>query len=264
MHLDIIYGSAGCLLVLLSLHAVHPSPRTLEVAVQCGDRLLATAQPMPEGVAWRTLPGQPPLGGFSHGTAGFAFSLLQLADRSGRQRFRDCALRALAYDRSLFVPELGSWEDIRVFAEKPGVTRSSQTSMVAWCHGAAGIGLGRLGALHQLDDGRIRDEIDAALAATIDFGFAINHSLCHGALGNIELLLTAARLLGRPEDRAALEAATAAVVGSIEANGPVTGVPLGVETPGFMTGLAGIGYELLRLAEPDKIPSVLLLAPPPS
>src|SRR5205823_501038 len=41
-HLDIINGSAGCILSLLSLYAVHPSPRTLEVAIQCGDRLLAT------------------------------------------------------------------------------------------------------------------------------------------------------------------------------------------------------------------------------
>jgi hypothetical protein len=44
--------------------------------------------------------------------------------------------------------------------------------------------------------------------------------------------------------------------------GWVTGVPLGVETPGLMTGLAGIGYELLRLAAPERVPSVLLLAPP--
>jgi lantibiotic modifying enzyme len=42
----------------------------------------------------------------------------------------------------------------------------------------------------------------------------------------------------------------------------VTGVPLGVETPGFMVGLAGIGYQLLRLARPDEVPSALLLAPP--
>ena len=94
------------------------------------------------------------------------------------------------------------------------------------------------------------------------FGFAMNHSLCHGALGNIELLLTAAELLGRPGDHDALARATALTVASIEANGPVTGVPLGVETPGFMTGLAGIGYQLLRLAEPGKVPSALLLAPP--
>ena len=97
---------------------------------------------------------------------------------------------------------------------------------------------------------------------TIKQGFAGNHSLCHGALGNVELLLTAARLLNRPEDQEALERATALIVGSIEAHGWVSGVPLGVETPGLMTGLAGIGYELLRLAEPDKVPSVLLAAPP--
>jgi lantibiotic modifying enzyme len=134
--------------------------------------------------------------------------------------------------------------------------------MVAWCHGAPGIGLGRLGALEQLDDTWIRAEIDIALSTTIQYGFASNHSLCHGALGNTDLLLTAARLLNRPEDHEALERATALLVRSIEANGWVSGVPLGVETPGLMTGLAGIGYELLRLAEPGKVPSVLLIAPP--
>ena len=39
--------------------------------------------------------------------------------------------------------------------------------------------------------------------------------------------------------------------------------PVGVESPGLMTGLAGIGHELLRLAEPDRVPSVLVLEPPP-
>jgi lantibiotic modifying enzyme len=29
-----------------------------------------------------------------------------------------------------------------------------------------------------------------------------------------------------------------------------------------MTGLAGIGYQLLRLAHPTRIPAVLTLAPP--
>ena len=38
--------------------------------------------------------------------------------------------------------------------------------------------------------------------------------------------------------------------------------PSGVETPGLMTGLAGIGYGLLRLAEPRRTPSVLALEPP--
>jgi type 2 lantibiotic biosynthesis protein LanM len=38
--------------------------------------------------------------------------------------------------------------------------------------------------------------------------------------------------------------------------------PLAVETPGLLAGLAGIGYELLRLAEPELVPSVLALEPP--
>lgn len=209
------------------------------------------------------------MGGFSHGTAGIALSLLQLAAGSGDDRFRRAALSALDYDRSLFVPELNNWADLRVFTSRPGgaepgdgpPAEPAPKSMVAWCHGAPGIGLARLAALDQLAD-MARDEIDIALNATMRFGFAMNHSLCHGALGNLELLLTAAQLLGRRGDHDALERATALVVASIEANGAVTGVPLGVETPGFMTGLAGMGYELLRLAEPDKVPSALLLAPP--
>jgi type 2 lantibiotic biosynthesis protein LanM len=264
--LDVIYGSAGCILSLLSLQAVRPSPRTLDVAIRCGERLLATAQPMPRGIAWTTLKDQPPLGGFSHGTAGIALSLLRLAAESGEDRFRQAAFGALEFDRSLFVPELNNWADLRVFASKATeadpAAEPAPKSMVAWCHGAPGIGLARLAALDQLADTTTRDEIDIAVSATTQFGFAMNHSLCHGALGNLELLLTAAELLDRPGDHDALERATALVVASIEANGAVTAVPLGVETPGFMTGLAGIGYELLRLAEPGKVPSVLLLAPP--
>lgn len=267
--LDIVYGSAGCVLSLLGLHTVRPSPRTLDVAIGCGERLLATAHPVRHGIAWTTLEDQPPLGGFSHGTAGIALSLLRLAARSGDDRFRQAALGALDYDRSLFVPELNNWADLRVFP--PRTIRTDPVdpaagpphkSMVAWCHGAPGIGLARLAALDQLDDAPAREDIDTALSATRQYGFAMGHSLCHGALGNLELLLTAARVLDRPEDRDALERATASVVADMEDRGFVTGVPLGVETPGFMTGLAGIGYELLRLAEPDRVPSVLLLAPP--
>ncbi|KQX71479.1 hypothetical protein ASD48_14025 [Streptomyces sp. Root1310] len=269
LSLDVIYGSAGCALSLLSLHAVRPSPRTLDVAVRCGERLLARARPVHRGTAWTTLEDQPPLGGFSHGTAGIALSLLRLAARSGEDRFRRTALSALRYDRSLFVPELNNWADLRVFEPRTGradpvesAVEPPRKSMVAWCHGAPGIGLARLAALDQLADATTRDEIDVALTATEQYGFAMGHSLCHGALGNLELLLTAARSLDRPADHDALERATALVVASMRTDGFVTGVPLGVETPGLMTGLAGIGYELLRLAEPDKVPSVLLLAPP--
>lgn len=49
---------------------------------------------------------------------------------------------------------------------------------------------------------------------------------------------------------------------SIEQQGWQTGVPPGIETHGLIVGIAGSGYELLRLAKPDLVPSVLPLAPP--
>jgi type 2 lantibiotic biosynthesis protein LanM len=266
---DIIGGSAGCIMNLLSLYTVHPCSRTLDVALQCGDHLLATAQTMQEGLAWTTTKGEKPLGGFSHGTAGIAFSLLKLAEVSGQERYRHAAIAALAYDRSLFLREGQSWADLRDFSSLLAkatngdqAVSKAQEPIVAWCHGAPGIGLSRLGALKYLDDATIREEIGIALKTTIAKGLSGNHSLCHGALGNIDILLIATQVLGDPRYREALERVTAMVLDSIDEYGWVTGVPLGVETPGLMTGLAGIGYELLRLAQPERVPSVLLLAPP--
>ncbi|MEW1847765.1 hypothetical protein AB0392_58245 [Nonomuraea angiospora] len=36
----------------------------------------------------------------------------------------------------------------------------------------------------------------------------------------------------------------------------------GVQVPGLMTGLAGIGYGMLRAAAPNRVPAVIALEPP--
>jgi len=61
---------------------------------------------------------------------------------------------------------------------------------------------------------------------------------------------------------AEVERLSALILEDIEQNGWCTGAPKFVETPGLMVGIAGIGYELLRLAEPELVPSVLTLAAP--
>ncbi len=101
-----------------------------------------------------------------------------------------------------------------------------------------------------------------ALRTTLAQGFGGNHSLCHGDLGNLELLLQASQVLPDPQWKAQTERIASAILESIDQHGWLCGVPLGVETPGLMTGLAGIGYGLLRLAEPERVPSVLTLEPP--
>jgi lantibiotic modifying enzyme len=105
-------------------------------------------------------------------------------------------------------------------------------------------------------------EIQAALATTFSEGFGGNHSLCHGDLGNAEILLQASRVLDQPDWGLLADHAVTSAVASAHDAGWICGNPLGVESPGFMTGLAGIGYALLRFADPDRIPSVLSLDPP--
>jgi lantibiotic modifying enzyme len=81
-------------------------------------------------------------------------------------------------------------------------------------------------------------------------------------MGNLEFVLAAAKLLALPQYEEQAQHLTAMLLDSIERPGWVTGVSLGVETPGLMTGIAGTGYALLWLACAEQIPSVLLLAPP--
>ncbi|NOY84992.1 MAG: hypothetical protein GXO96_09285, partial [Nitrospirae bacterium] len=76
-------------------------------------------------------------------------------------------------------------------------------------------------------------------------------------LGNLELIRLAGRTLDRPDLRVATDLA-ARIVADVGA-GPQCGLPGNVESPGLMTGLAGIGYGMLRLADPDQVPCLLLL-----
>ncbi|VAW43187.1 Lanthionine biosynthesis protein LanM [hydrothermal vent metagenome] len=139
-----------------------------------------------------------------------------------------------------------------------------QTYATVWCHGAPGIGLARLLSLDYLDDVKIRTEIYDALETTLENGFNLSHCLCHGDLGNLELLLQARQKLGEPKWDSMISRISSETLTSIENNGWLCGNPLQVEEPGFMTGLSGIGYGLLRLAFPAKVPSILGLASPVS
>jgi type 2 lantibiotic biosynthesis protein LanM len=261
--LDIVGGSAGCIGSLINLHRCAPSERTLTAATQCGDHLIARAQPLEHGLGWIAPAGTTPLAGFSHGAAGIAWALLRLAELTGEERFRTTALAAIDYERSLFSSEAENWADLRGL-EDPGQAASNaqNTFMTAWCHGAPGIGLARLHSLPHVDDAATRREIEAALKTTLAQGFGHNHSLCHGDLGNLELLLQASEAFAGTERRAEVNRLAAMILEDIQRNGWRCANPVGIESPGLMTGLAGIGYGLLRLAEPKLVPSVLMLEPP--
>jgi type 2 lantibiotic biosynthesis protein LanM len=261
---DIVGGAAGCIGGLCSLYLCAPSARVLDAASLCGERLIAGALEMGRGVGWITpAPAKRPPSGFSHGAAGIAWALLKLSALIGDERFRATAIAGIEYERSLFSHEHGNWLDEREtgnFRGRKG--QAGPRSITAWCYGAPGIGLARLSTLAELDDDETRAEIDAAVRHTAAHGFGQNHSLCHGDLGNIELLSEYARVSDERRYNSEVGRLTGVILESIERDGRLCGLPSGVESPGLMTGLAGIGYGLLRLAAPERVPSILTLAPP--
>lgn len=262
--LDFIGGSAGCLISLINLYKLKPSERALAAAICCGDHLLAKALKMEHGIAWMNgLPASAPLAGFSHGAAGIAWALSHLAELTGEERYQAGAMEAVEYERSIFSAEHENWPDLRDSESfrKQGPDDGLYYP-VTWCHGAPGVGLGRLLMLQQRPDPEMRLEVETAIRTTIRSGFGLNHSLCHGDLGNLELLVLAAESFDDAELRSQVDKLAASILESIEDHGWTTGIPSGVESPGLMTGLAGIGYGLLRLADPARVPSIMVLAPP--
>ncbi|TMQ64851.1 MAG: type 2 lantipeptide synthetase LanM [Candidatus Eisenbacteria bacterium] len=264
--LDVVGGAAGAIAALLALHRTNESSAALEAALLCGEHLLATARPTGQGISWLTeLNGDEPPTGFAHGAAGIATALVGLAEASGDRRFLDAGLGGFAFEREALKSEVRRGH---IGTGGPGHGETSRELALTWCYGAPGMGLARLRALKAsvgLDPAitaALRRDVDEALAITLERGFGRNHCLCHGDLGNLDFVSQAACLDPSDELRARIDSLTRAVLASLDRDGWRCGTVAGIEAPGLMNGLAGIGYGLLRLAEPDRVPSVLAMEGP--
>jgi lantibiotic modifying enzyme len=243
-------GAAGALLALLSLHGATGSRDVLATAEACGEHLLLRRTATGSGPrAWETSAGVA-LTGYSHGAAGIVYALLRLFAVTGERALLDAAVEGMEFERAVFSEGRGNWPDLRSASatDGPGFP-------VKWCHGASGIALARLGGTGIVDIAGVDAEIDAALGTTRDALLQHTDYLCCGNLGRVETLVVA----HRPELRELAEAGASAVVARARCNGCYklfVDVP-GLYNPGFFQGMAGIGYELLRVAD-DRLPSVLL------
>ncbi|HEX4962776.1 MAG TPA: type 2 lanthipeptide synthetase LanM family protein [Thermoanaerobaculia bacterium] len=264
--LDLIGGSAGAILGLLALHEALGSPtssRALEVAIQCGERLVGLAVPWGSGLGWLTrLASEKPLAGVSHGVGGIALALLRLGALTGDERFLAAGLGGFAGERERF------WGDLdRLLHAAQGENPPPESTVaVAWCYGAPGVGLTRIKALPyaRSDEERaaFREEIELAVNRTLSRGPGQNHCLCHGDLGNLDFLLQAQEAVPSPGLAAAIDRFLEIVLASLDRDGWLCGTRGSIESPGLMNGFAGIGLGLLRMAEPERVPSVLGLASP--
>ncbi len=255
--LDIISGSAGAILSLISYYQQTRNKLSLDIANSFGNHLVSTFHSDGQ-IGWPIENGNV-LSGFAHGNAGIGYALMCLADVADNEFFTRCALMALEYESNQYLHEIANWPDKRFETE----FEQKEDAMTAWCHGAVGIGMSRLGLKYktkkQLPDFFDLD-IERALSHLSNQPIIKSENLCHGNFGNFELLIMANEqgLLNAQQSRETFQT-IAERIEFISQNSLEHSAPSYPVSCSLMTGWAGIGYQLLRFANPVKIPSVLLL-----
>ncbi len=252
-NLSVIKGTAGFMIACSDLYLASGSPRALHLAEACAAHLIGHRWAEVEEYAWRVT-SQTPLSGLAHGASGFAMAFARLYEASHKPLYREIALSALDYERSLFDPASGNWEDRRDYVMKE--REGNRWCSVAWAHGAPGIGLARLALLRAgIDTPQIRQELDIAVRTTSANGFDGNDSLIFGSFGNIELLVCYNECFGQdavPD----LPERVSRMLDRIERNGLDLAAPAAFPI-GMMSGATGVAYQCLRLARMRQVPSVL-------
>ncbi len=285
--LDVMAGAGGAIPALIELRELLDSDLPLDIAGGLGEHLIRTACREPGGWSWPVFQNATfrNLTGFSHGAAGIALALLELARVTGRDRYRFAAEMAFLYERQFFDETRENWLDLRHTqigklqpegveavrkAALSGAIEPYQPSfMTAWCHGSPGIGLTRLRAFELTGQDCYREEAKLALRSTLasldGHQLPSDFSLCHGVAGNCELPLEAASAFGQPELRRLCE--WLGELGRETFELKQRPWPCGTvgqrNDPSLMLGEAGIGYFYLRLYS-SEVPSLLLPRPTPA
>jgi type 2 lantibiotic biosynthesis protein LanM len=249
---DLLYGLAGFLLALSRIELREQGGRSrtrisrkerLGKARACLQRLKAMFD---REKGWVRPNGDSALG-FAHGTAGIAFACAEAARAFELDDGWHLAETAVTFEESFFSADAKNW---------PPTTASANLQMRAWCSGLPGHLLARLA----LCRGMGKEAQVAALLDALPTLPGLDHWCC-GAFGVGEIITYAAGILEDPalQQRASslIQAATRrALESAFFRFSPHLGENFCLH-PGLFRGLAGIGYSLLRVMEPDRLPCII-------
>lgn len=263
---DVIGGVCGTLLVLSQWDQSGDNSQAKVLIKQLADWLVASAVEQKIGVAWEDdTSEEQALTGFAHGTSGVILALINAAIALQEPAYLETVQQALAYEDSWFSEQEKTWLDPRA---EHRTEDDEYGAVYAWCHGAPGIGLARVAGARRLEASNLFNDkllkslrlgARRAAEATLANGFGGSHTLCHGDLGNLEMVIAVADYLQDDILQQQAQQMSIRVLENIENNGYRCGGAAGRELLSLMLGLAGIGYGLLRLHSPDQVPPVLLL-----
>lgn len=225
---DFVGGLAGMIVACLNIYETTKVERFKDISLAAGIKLrLYLNNELEMGP------------GFSHGASGYIYSL---------QRLNAYDTEHLSLNKKI-IDELSLYEDTFYSRDNDNWDKANENRFF-WCHGKPGILL--------RSDKKLNDtDIIAYKEEALDFEKIKNHSLCHGLLGNLDILLDAIETANTESVvQDFLE-----VLQKTSDKGWVAGLDSNVDMDGMMLGMIGIGYTFLRMHNP-AIPSILTLNMP--
>jgi len=278
---EFLNGAAGSLLSLLHLYDRSKNEQILDKIYLYIEYLLDSAHYGDKGIHWdRNSQIIKSLCGFSHGASGIAIVFLELGRYFGNSAYYYIAEQVMKYESYYLDREQKSWMDLRKMMFKDNDEELYKNALLennydffttpiifnAWCHGATGIGLVRLRAYELLKKGIYKNElnmsIDAVLTASAEiFNDRKSITLCHGAGGNLDLVIEARAEIDDNNTLIKVNKIVDNLISYVQNRKCYTSgysfYSGSTEDLSMFIGNAGIGYFYLRLIAPDLINSIL-------
>ena len=236
---DLIGGSSGALMVILNLYEQYQEKWMLDIAEELCLHLIKHAKPQNQGISWipHSLNKEPYIG-FSHGNAGIASALARFSIYKNSSKLEEVIQQAIEYENTFFNEEKGNWFSSHL-----------QSFVIAWCHGAHGILLSRC----LLKENNIKYkylEIDVIYAfnTTVESQTRKSYSFCYGDLGLVDALMVTNEKLYGNRETTTVENFREKVISAMFSG---KHIQADINSVGLLNGIAGIGYSLLRLANPS-------------
>lgn len=227
---DWLSGCSGIIALILNAYECINNPEYIKLANILGKKIITELE-------FEKIK----LVGLGHGCTGISMALIRLYKYIKNKDYLSFALKLLDHERDL-------------------INSHNYCEEAKWCKGSTGMGIGRLDILNYYQDQTLLDEINLCIK-NISSSMKKGDCLCHGNMGDIELLNS---YFEKNEDENIKSMINTKLIDLISMKNKLGKFSIR-NIPEFMsfdlfTGISGIGYELLRLYNPESISNVLTLS----
>lgn len=177
--------------------------------------------------------------GFSHGYLGAALVFYRLWNITDNVRYRESAEQYYSYFES-------SYEN----------KKETLDSNLSWCRGLLGVLIGQLEIYQITKDMKHLEIINELEAIIFEMNKLNDDGLCHGNISYSEFFIKKYEYFDSKKDLAHAQDIVQNILNAAQEGFKLRKTD-GFQSLGLFTGLSGIGYQLLRVNNPNKINSIL-------